>query len=325
MPVQRPRRGSPDVFDFEGTGDDARQWLDAAYGTKLRLSGRLGTVSHHRVDHAGIGFDHLKIDAAFAFDSDPMPVLVVVDMLRGHSEYTRDGHTDRIRDGDSVLMSGWEMPFQGASDHLEVRGTTFTAEALRQAVDDLVPDRPWCDLTFTSYVPHSAAAGARWRATVDQLGAAFPGEDAPIARQEAVRLLGHTLLETFPNNLVAEGSASSARRDSVDASPSTVRRAVRVIEEQASDDLSLARLAQLCGVTPRALQYAFRRHLGCTPLAYIRRVRLDLVRQALRDGSVVSVADAGARYGFHNPGRLASHYRQVFDENPGTTLAQRTP
>ena len=45
------------------------------------------------------------------------------------------------------------------------------------------------------------------------------------------------------------------------------------------------------------------------------------MHQALRDGSAVSVGDVAARYGFHNPGRLAADYRQVFRENPGRTLA----
>jgi AraC-like DNA-binding protein len=32
------------------------------------------------------------------------------------------------------------------------------------------------------------------------------------------------------------------------------------------------------------------------------------------------VGDAAAKYGFFNPGRFASEYRQVFDENPRQTL-----
>ena len=73
-------------------------------------------------------------------------------------------------------------------------------------------------------------------------------------------------------------------------------------------------------MTPRALQYAFRRHLGCTPMSYLRRVRLDLVRQALRDGSFLTVTDAATSYGFFNPGRFAAEYRQLFAENPAQTL-----
>ncbi|WP_374454550.1 helix-turn-helix domain-containing protein [Nocardioides sp.] len=320
MHTSRPTRGAPEAYDFEGEGDVARAWLDTTYGTSFRLSGRLGTVRHHREDHGAIAFDHLKIDARFTIDSDPMPVLVVVDLLRGSSEYTRGLVTDRIHDGDSVVVSGWDMPFTGSSESLEVRDTSFTAEALTSAVEDVVPDYPWEHVTFTSYVPHSRAAGARWRATVDHLSAAFPGEEAPLARSAASRLLGHTLLHTFPNNVVGDPSAEPRGVDSSDATTATLRKAAGFIDEHAHEDLSVAALARACGVTPRALQYAFRRHLGCTPMAYLRRVRLDLVRQALRDGTALTVSDAAARYGFFNPGRFAAGYRQVFDERPTDTL-----
>ena len=72
-------------------------------------------------------------------------------------------------------------------------------------------------------------------------------------------------------------------------------------------------------MTPRALQYAFRKHLGCTPQDYLRRVRLDLVRRSLRDGTAQSVSDAAAAHGFFNPGRFASYYRQIVRREPWTT------
>jgi hypothetical protein len=229
MGQSRAQRRSPDVFDFEGEGDEARGWLDTAYGTTLRLTGPMGKVSHHRLDHGSVAFDHVKIDAGFAYDADPMPVLVVVDLLTGRSEYTRDHVTDRLRGGETVLTSGWGMPYAGSSEGFEIRATSFTAEAVSTAVADVAPDYPWQRISFGSYLPRSAAAGALWRATVDQLSVAFPGEDAPVARGEALRLLGHTLLHTFPNNVVDSASNLELDRDSRDATPSTVRRAVGVV------------------------------------------------------------------------------------------------
>lgn len=314
------RRGTPAVFDFEGRGEPARQWLDRAYGTTLRLTGPMGTVRHRRADHGLVAFDTVRIEGGVAFDSDPMPALVVVDLFTGTSEYARGDRTDRVRDGDSLLMSGWDMPFAGTSDHLEVRATSLTAEAVSLAVEDVVPDYPWEHVTFTSYAPRSRAAGARWRATVDQLSVDFPDADAPLARSAASRLLGHTLLQTFPNNVVDTADAVAPSRDPGDATSVTLRRAVQLIEAGAHEDLSMADLARACGITPRGLQYAFRRHLGCTPMAYLRRVRLDLVRQALRDGSSLTVADAAGRFGFFNAGRFAAGYRELFDESPRDTL-----
>lgn len=106
---------------------------------------------------------------------------------------------------------------------------------------------------------------------------------------------------------------------------STVRRAAGFIDEHVDEDLTVVRVAQVCGVTPRALQYAFRRHLGCTPMDYVRQVRLELAREALEDGEAPTVGDAAARYGFFNPGRFAAGYREAFDENPSDTLRRASP
>lgn len=320
MPENATRRGPLDVVDFEGEGDAARDWLDHAYGTTLRITGPMGTVRHHRADHGLVTFDTLRVDGGFAFDSDPIPSLVVVDLFGGTSEYTRDHRTDRIHDGDSLLMAGWDMPFTGSSDRVEVRTTSLSAEVVTQAVEDVVPGYPWEHVSFTSYVPRSPAAGARWRATVDQLSVDFPGEDVPQARSAASRLLGHTLLQTFPNNVVGDEGAVPPSRDPGDSTSATLRRAVAVIEAMAHEDLTMDALARECGLTPRGLQYAFRRHLGCTPAAYQRRVRLDLVRQALRDGSSLTVSEAAGRFGFFNAGRFATSYRDLFDESPRDTL-----
>ncbi len=318
MPHSISKRVPSGTYDFEGVGDDARAWLDRAYGTSLRLSGRVGTVRHSRVDHGTVAFDHLRIDSAFTVDSDPMPALVVVDLIGGDSQYSREQVTSRNRDGDSVLIAGWDMPFTNMSHGFEVRTTTLTTEAVTAAVEELVPDYPWQRITFSSYVPRTPSAGARWRATVDQLSHRTPTTAAEKA--EVGRLLAQTLLQTFPNNVMAEASRLDRGSGSRDATPSLVRNAMHLMEVRAYEDLKLDDLASACGVSSRALQYAFRRHLDCTPMDYLRRVRLDLVRRSLREGSVPSVTDAAARLGFFNPGRFASSYREVFDENPRETL-----
>lgn len=320
MTQQQARYASPDAFDFEGTGDDASEWLDDAYGASLRLSGSMGVVRHRRVDHRTVSFDHLRIDAPISFDAEPLPSLVVVDVLGGEITYSRDGRTDRSHDGDSVLVAGWDMPFTGGGQGYEVRNTSIGADVLAVAIADIDPGRSWKEVAFSSYTPRTPAAGARWRATVDELSGSFPQPLDTLAHREASRLLGHTLLDTFANDLLGGQPGLVDDRDRRDANPTTVRRAVRVIEARAEDELSLGDLARECRVSTRALQYAFRHELGCTPLDYLRRVRLDLVRQSLRSGSAQSVGDVAARYGFFNAGRFAREYRQVFGENPRQTL-----
>ncbi|NSC24658.1 AraC family transcriptional regulator [Streptomyces albus subsp. chlorinus] len=102
-----------------------------------------------------------------------------------------------------------------------------------------------------------------------------------------------------------------------------VRRAIQLIEERSDQPLSLSDLAVAARLSPRALQEAFRRYVGCTPLAYLRQVRLERAHRDLlaadADGPV-TVAEIAFRWGFSNLGRFAHWYRQRYGHAPSVTL-----
>ncbi|GAA4266210.1 helix-turn-helix transcriptional regulator [Frondihabitans peucedani] len=79
-------------------------------------------------------------------------------------------------------------------------------------------------------------------------------------------------------------------------------------------------LAELIGMTPRAVQLIMRSETGLTPTGYLKMVRLREVRRGLQDRSPgESIADVANRWGFFHLGRFASAYRQRFGESPRDT------
>ncbi|MET9862861.1 AraC family transcriptional regulator [Streptomyces smyrnaeus] len=102
-----------------------------------------------------------------------------------------------------------------------------------------------------------------------------------------------------------------------------VRRAIQLIEERSDQPLTLSDLAAAARLSPRALQEAFQRYVGRTPLAYLREVRLDRAHRDLvaadADGPV-TVAEIAFRWGFSNLGRFASWYRRRYGHAPSVTL-----
>lgn len=78
------------------------------------------------------------------------------------------------------------------------------------------------------------------------------------------------------------------------------------------------------GVCERTLQYAFQECVGMSPLAYIRRCRLNRVRSTLlnADAKDTSVTQVAMQFGFLHLGRFAGEYKQIFEESPTTTLAR---
>jgi AraC-like DNA-binding protein len=102
-----------------------------------------------------------------------------------------------------------------------------------------------------------------------------------------------------------------------------VRRAIQLIEERCDQPLTLSDLAVAARLSPRALQEAFQRYAGRTPLAHLREVRLERAHQELAgadaDGTV-TVAEVAYRWGFSNLGRFADWYRRRYGHSPSATL-----
>jgi AraC-like DNA-binding protein len=103
---------------------------------------------------------------------------------------------------------------------------------------------------------------------------------------------------------------------------STVQRAVSFIEANADIDITIADIARAAGVTARAVQLAFRRHLDITPAGYLRWVRLDRAHRQLQaaDPDHDSVTAVAYRWGFSSPSRFATYYRQAYGVPPSRTL-----
>lgn len=88
--------------------------------------------------------------------------------------------------------------------------------------------------------------------------------------------------------------------------------------------MSADELAQVVGVSPRTLLYAFREHVGASPGQFMRERRLQEMRcRLLFDPKCHSVSKAAALSGFSELGRLAGQYRRYFGELPSHTLRRR--
>ncbi|WP_214405781.1 AraC family transcriptional regulator [Pseudonocardia lacus] len=102
-----------------------------------------------------------------------------------------------------------------------------------------------------------------------------------------------------------------------------VGRVLELLESAWDTPLSIADLAEHAGVSQRSLHAAFHRQLGVSPMAYVRRRRLERAREdllrAAPTGST-TVTYVALRNGFAHGGRFAAAYRRTFGESPSDTL-----
>ena len=101
-----------------------------------------------------------------------------------------------------------------------------------------------------------------------------------------------------------------------------MRRAEEYLRANLSQPFSLSGLAEATGVSPRQVQYHFRRVYGMTPSTWFRKRKLARIRDELsRLGrSDTRVTDVAMNWGFYHLGRFSHEYRRLFGENPSETL-----
>lgn len=139
----------------------------------------------------------------------------------------------------------------------------------------------------------------------------------PLAAQRLEQLLIQTLLFAQPHNYSDRLTVPPPR-----AGARPVSAAVELLRCDPGRPWTVAELAREVATSVRSLQEEFRRTLDTTPMAYLRQLRLEKVRQELAaaEPGTVSVTQVATRWGFVHLGRFAAAYSRAFGERPSTTL-----
>ena len=305
--------------------DLAHHVLRTAYGN-LQLSVTRGPVavriSRDRVGPAEI--HHNAFGMRFHVTGEPLGSLGVGRIARGMITYRMSRQERRYDRPGTVFVSAQpDRPYQVCLDDADIELALLPPELLAQ-VAATAPGRAARPLRFTGHEPVSAAAAAMWSSAFDFVRdnlTSVRGVDVTLLEGNGARMLAATALAAFPNNSVHEPTVEDRR----DAHPATLRRAISFIDDNAHRDISAADIAGSAHVTIRSLQLAFRRHLGSTPMAHLRRVRLERAHQDLvdADAGTVTVGAIAARWGIIGHSRFTSLYRAAYGVPPSATLNNR--
>lgn len=275
-------------------------------------------------------FDNLTIDG----DGDG---------FEGVIDTRRFGGLDLSRIASSPALVRRHRPSGGGGSsryfklHIQETGSSLNVQDGQEAV--LGPgDLMLCD----SSRPYSIRFDAPNRMLVlrlpeDRVAACFEDPDALVGRRLGVESLGASLLSAFVHNLWAAPAANDGQADCggplLDAALNLLaaangfapvapaaqttcarQRIRRFVDENLTDpELSVTGVARALGLSPRYVQMAFA-DIATTPLAYIRRKRLQLAAQQLRrNGAGCNITELGFSLGFND----LSHFSRAFKARYG--------
>jgi AraC-like DNA-binding protein len=136
-------------------------------------------------------------------------------------------------------------------------------------------------------------------------------------------------VELLESLLATLGETSGFEADRSERTRQAQSRIVKIAEDcalsNAGDRLLVTDLCRAAAVSERTLENAFREVMGLTPIAYLVRLRLHRVRQALLAGTEDSttVSSEALRWGFWHFGEFSRAYKDCFGELPSDTLRRK--
>lgn len=304
------------IIDSHDVGE-AEALLTATY-TKVRLSEQShGAPTRTRVWRTQIGsldVDDFEYSYDLDYDVEPPDRILLCRVLKGAIE-------DHVPGRQPEMFTTGEVAAIGALDDTPYSGFVhrgvFTAISIDRSLFSEVASNGGEPVRLTSSTPVSADASRHLVDVIDHVrhtvaNSAFSHE--PLLAGTIARYLAATMLTTFPNTARTEPTVD----DRHDNARALLRRAIAFIDENAHTDISPADIAAAVDATPQALLNLFRVHRDCTPMAYVRRVRLHQAHLEIvaGDPETTSVTEIARRWGFHEMGSFMQRYAQAYGGEP---------
>ncbi|MEV3963758.1 helix-turn-helix domain-containing protein [Nocardia sp. NPDC050193] len=308
------------VFHSENLGE-IEAFLRTAYpGVLIGHTGpRHASVGLRRDVLGAVTLDRIALGFDLSFGIEQSGALCLASVHAGVIEHSAPGGgIEDLTPGRVGVLGANELPSSGT-----IRAGRYDLTLFESALlDRLAVGEDGAPVRITAAGPRTPADARRLTAAITHLKhlAADPATAAnSLLIATATDYLAATVLATVPTTAVTEPGAADRR----DAHPGTVRRAIAYLESHVHEEIPVAAVAAAAFVTPRALQLAFRRHLGTTPLRYLRRLRLAGAHEQLLaavPGDGQTVASIARAWGFAHPGRFSAAYHRCYGRTPSEVL-----
>jgi AraC-like DNA-binding protein len=108
--------------------------------------------------------------------------------------------------------------------------------------------------------------------------------------------------------------------ESCDANRHATDNVCDAVRENTGRMLTLTEMENLSGLSRRALQYAFRKRFGVSPMEWQKNERLLIAHQKIINAdSNINITTLSYDLGFSKPSSFAAYYRRLFGQSPSET------
>ena len=300
--------------------DEVKARLISIYGPSLRLEGTGKANFTFRT--ANFGNDVLMLcdcstseDLNSSFNSDSDDLVIMTRSKGEFSIHTWGGDYQLAQDVGFVFTMnhaiGYSSTRSTATTTIQIGRSGFE-ETLRRYAGDL-PAR-WSGIEGFSL---ESGFGHLIQTLANRYRENFEHRQEHNYSETSLRLVQDAAMVAIAD-LILRGFDGN-RREKFIASRRNVMRAVDQINSQTSP-LTIHDLATSLGISVRALQDGFRKHLNASPHSLLKTGRLEGARRDLISGEAGSVREAAAKWGFSNLARFSQEYFALVGKSPKDTI-----
>lgn len=286
-------------------------------GARQRVRARM----HHRALGPAVSLNRLAHGAAVRIDPDRLDHFFLVQMpLAGEAAVWHQNARHHCTAGQATVISPQDavrMEWSGDCDQFMLR---IDRQRLMHVAAAISGHETAAALRLAPQLDLRQGSGAHWWQLMHYLAALLqPGGEHPSSGLHTAMLEDHVLAML----LRVAWAPATASRAPASATVPRLRQLEDHIESHLDQPLTVADLARAIHSSVRLVQQLFARERGTTPMAHIRRLRLERVRHdLLHPAADTRVLQTAARWGFEHPGRFAAAYQQAYGESPSATLAR---
>ncbi|QSR33474.1 AraC family transcriptional regulator [Marinobacterium iners] len=198
-------------------------------------------------------------------------------------------------------------------------------QEMEQTLQSLLGKPVTRPLIFEPKMDANLGASSAWWRTVRMIEEELSKPDslyncAPFIRDIEQALI-KGILTSQPHNYSDEIRDAFKRK-----LPAYIIKTIDYIRSNAKNDVHIDDIEWVAGVSRNKLYEDFKNYLGEPPTAYLKRVRLEGVRNDIFNlGRHESISTLAMNWGFTHLGRFSSEYKKLFGETPSVTQNRATP
>lgn len=219
----------------------------------------------------------------------------------------------------AVISPGSRIDARYGRDGIVLRTVQFDADLAMAELSALLGRTVATPPRFGFAVRPGSSAAIRRAVEIlyDELRAATPLAQEPALADRLSRTVVCSLLLDQAHSRSAE-----LRSGSYAEGPRTIRALLAEVDPEPLRFATVGDLAATAGLSVRALQDGFRRHVGVPPMQYLRQARLTKAHEALlsADPTLTTATAVAHHWGFAHYGRFAAEYRARYGVSPTSTL-----